>query len=266
MTTVRKNHKQTKKCPLDHLSFQGLSNPFPGIRFAKNRPELEKHLFTCCGGQGMFFLQDENCMVQCQLRSRLTKLQDFVEKFEQRWKDQSFPRTMSLEAETKAKRWMVDFLSNRETKGFCLSRKHTIPSMLWAIGGMAIWRFNIDIIWINLGLEDLPSILKQITASKRTSLCFIEQEEHMWKHHEALECIVSWCENAGFPLWIDFLRQPSAPNVSKLASLSPFHEQLRLQVSTHIETTHNRLPLYWVDDFCKSRLRTICHNSDLFCQ
>lgn len=248
-------------CPLTKLIYVELSGPLPGIKFIKNECHLETELFPCCKGTGLNFDYASGFAKHCDLNARLVRVRNLFENFHRHWPNSPIFPPLSSEIENKLKKWLLNMAQDKENKGYCLKRSERTPSFLWTFAAMAIWRYNFEILWINLGRTPLNTILNEIGQIESNGICIIEQNEPLWKYQHDLECIIGWCENAGLPVWLDFLVQ----NENKLSfSANSSQSEAFLHFQKRLNSIKSAPPLSWVDQFCRSRLKTVCHNSEAF--
>ena len=253
-------------CSLATLSQPYLAGALPGLDLSGPLLAVDPKYFPCCSGTGMQFDERTNCARSCRIRQRTAKLQALWDRYSTLWPESSDFPNISPSNQAKMLNWLASYARRKTARGFCIRRhSSSVPSQLWTLAAMAIWRFDMGVLWVSLGRDSLHEVLKRLEKLPSHSVCLVEQHFRVWEHADALEAIVGWCENAQFPLWLDFVAEGRPLSRVDSRRLNHFQRSKFKEFSAELQEVAHRDPLSWVDDYCRSRIQSVCHplNSDM---
>jgi len=238
---------------------------FLGLSFSADRPTLDEAFLNCCGGLGHSFEPKSGQSVACQLVQRKYRLDRLCLQFKATWGQNFVPKTNLLRSTEISflSQTFADYLAGSDKKGqvFTTFSKPQEPSLrLWHMAMMAAWRFGIPSYVLTLG-EKLPLNRDYFHDTSVYPILFLEQKGSFLNADFAIEfgSIVNWCEQHDVPLWVDLLQfspQAAKPKTKAFDALAAYQEK--------IDQINSKPPLRALGLDCKSRLRSVCKNIDLY--
>ncbi len=255
----------TESCLLDFLSSHRLGGILPGFPLRDDQPDLSQLQCRKCDGQGWYFHENSASVVHCQIKSRVKRVSELAESFQKTW-----GRPLKLSEMTNRPlpiffvRWMEAFLAGKEKKGRAVASEDAgkQPSHFWDLALASIWRFGVNAYVLKMPQPDITSILEvKDLASHQASLVFVEGIGKLWMADAAFdfETIVSCCEKAGYPLWLELAGKAIDSHAKKggaSARRNPF--------SRKIEHLKKGPQLDWLPTDCRSRLGGLCQGLEGF--
>lgn len=249
-------------CSLKSLPSHVLKGLAPGIVIKDQKPVLDAKRFTCCYGTGMYeSVVKENTICYCSLKERLKLLDELVSQFYRRWPKATLALDINLKNEARFLKWCTDLNNGLPLKGYYLIRKSLKPSSLWPFAVMALWRFGIPIIWISLEQDSLPKLAKIFATTEKRAICFVEIQGAVWKYADVLDYVVTACENADFPLWLDILEDAALEikdeNTKKQEQLlTPAQQKFYAALQNTLHRARSKNPIEQLNVASRSRIRS----------
>lgn len=244
-------------CPLRTFSHPRLRGVLPGLLWNETAIEVDKRIFSCCGGEGQIVFAEG--ALNCPLRQRLKRIRAVSSEFQQRYLSviEKLPKLTPFEL-GQTLEWLAKLEKGGSAKGFVFERKEeNEPSVLWTIRLMATWRFDIDIIWHEIGRDSLGSFFAKLEKIKLAPLALVGTEVPLWKEgvSEEIASIVNACEKYLIPLSISFGYFKKEMNAKTKG-----HTTLAANYQRELQNLRAKLPLTWLDRASLSRIHTTTEN------
>lgn len=245
----------------------------PGVVFTGDKDfALDAKSFTRCQAEGVFYSERKGAVVRCDLRARLLAISYLRANFFVLWKKALHFLDLSIALENHFDFIEKFHLAMNEkkyfSKGLVLPTKRSDfiqPSfLLWLLALEATWRYGVPVHVVSLAKSSSLNLLPALNPQKKSPpMVFLEQAGSLRNIaiRSDLETLVSYCEKAKSPLWLDLMsHQMNSPFFKRTAGEEP----LLSRVKERVHKLRSKPALSELLPDTRSRLQMVCHGVKAF--
>ena len=217
---------------------------------------VQASMFPCCAAEGMAWDEVGRGYYNCQVRSRLRRVQQLMQLFRKYWPNATrSPHQVPPAWGGQVLQELASMLRRDIAPAAVIySQQRQQPSVLWSKALAAAWRFGIEARVLHLHEANLSELAAFTRDAEGPLALFIEQADKLWDplYAERLEYIVQRAYNGEAMLWIDFV-MGSTPTADPQDDSS-----LKATLSRRLTKLRSQHPLEYLSQDCLSRLQHLC--------
>ena len=256
------NIKDSPSCRLPLLNRWSTDNHFWGLSLVGGHLAIDRGLFTCCDGNGVFVdpLSPRDAKL-CGLSRRWNLLSRLIEQWQviEKKPIHALPRADALSQSCTSH---LDALL-RADRGRIVTRQDNDKSkdlgLPWSLAALLGWHFEVATLVTRIGAETVPvqlwsDIMRRFPKTR--TVVMIDGVSDMWNpaRVEALEAIIAFASERRLPVWIFECVADSSPRNVEPSSSRGFKNA----VKGRIAQTKAKPAISWLSDQGLSRLSELC--------
>jgi hypothetical protein len=228
--------------------------PLLGLEESQGQLRLCAQELKCCGAMPLRWDEEAQAYRSCTLRQRKTKLEQLQVLAQGLWPAHGL--RLLLQPAPLESTLFLPWLQTASRQGvYTVSRaQDTVPSPLWRYAALFSWHRNEQVHVYSLTKSPIHQRLPSETSPPK--VVFVEGAGQLWKPepYTALATLISWCDNAQVPLWLDLRiqAQETAPPPRTVSRL-----RVAAAVAQRMAEKKSRDPVSWLGSDLLSRLRRV---------